>query len=69
MPPEVGRAAVDGAIRSATAHGLPALKIKYAGGEPTLNLPTLRAAHEAARAAPPGPAWNCGRSSSPTARR
>ncbi len=50
MPPEVGRAAVDRAIRSATAHGFRALKLKYAGGEPTLNLSTLRAVHEAARA-------------------
>ena len=49
MPPDVGRAAVDGALRSARAHGFPALKIKYAGGEPTLNLPTLRAVHEYAR--------------------
>ncbi len=50
MSPEVGRAAVDGAIRSAQAHGFRALKLKYAGGEPTLNLPTLRAVHEHARA-------------------
>ncbi|MGC8945512.1 MAG: radical SAM protein [Anaerolineae bacterium] len=50
MPPEVGRAAVDGAIRSATTHGFRALKLKYAGGEPTLNLPTLRAVHRYARA-------------------
>lgn len=49
MSPEVGRAAVDGALRSARTHGFPALKIKYAGGEPTLNLPTLRAVHEYAR--------------------
>lgn len=50
MPPEVGRAAVDGAIRSARAHGFRALKLKYAGGEPTLNLSTLRAVHWYARA-------------------
>ncbi len=49
MSPEVGRAAVDGALRSAQAHGFRALKLKYAGGEPTLNLPTLRAVHEHAR--------------------
>ncbi len=53
MPPEVGRAAVDGAIRSARAHGFRALKLKYAGGEPTLNLPTLRAVHRYARARAP----------------
>jgi len=53
MPPEVGRAAVDGAIRSARAHGFRALKLKYAGGEPTLNLPTLRAVHQYARARVP----------------
>ncbi len=50
MPPEIGRAAVDGAIRSAQAHGFQALKLKYAGGEPLFNLPTLRAVHEWARA-------------------
>ena len=49
MSPEVGRAAVDGAIRSAVATGASALKIKYGGGEPTLNLPTLRAVHAYAR--------------------
>ncbi len=49
MSPEVGRAAVEGAIRSAMATGAGALKIKYGGGEPTLNLRTLRAAHEHAR--------------------
>jgi Arylsulfatase regulator (Fe-S oxidoreductase) len=53
MPPEVGRAAVDGAIRSARAHGFRALKLKYAGGEPTLNLPTLRAVHRYARVRAP----------------
>ncbi len=53
MPPEIGRAAVDGAIRSARAHGFRALKLKYAGGEPTLNLPTLRAVHRYARARAP----------------
>ena len=53
MPPEVGRAAVDGAIRSARAHGFMALKLKYAGGEPTLNLTTLRAVHQHARARAP----------------
>lgn len=53
MPPEVGWAAVEGAIRSAQAHGFRALKLKYAGGEPTLNLPTLRAVHEYARARVP----------------
>jgi len=53
MPPEVGRAAVDGAIHSARAHGFRALKLKYAGGEPTLNLPTLRAVHRYARVRAP----------------
>ncbi|MBC7226170.1 MAG: SPASM domain-containing protein [Thermoflexales bacterium] len=50
MSPEVGQAAVEGAIRAARAGGFRALKLKYAGGEPTLNLPTLRAVHEYARA-------------------
>ena len=49
MSPEVGRAAVDGAIRSALARGFQGLKLKYAGGEPTLNFPTLRAVHEYAQ--------------------
>ncbi|MDW8069165.1 MAG: radical SAM protein [Anaerolineae bacterium] len=50
MSPEIGKAAVEGALRSAQAHGFRALKLKYAGGEPTLNLPTLRAVHKYARA-------------------
>ncbi len=49
MPVAVGTAAVDGALRSAQARGFASIKIKYAGGEPTLNLPTLRAVHEYAR--------------------
>ena len=49
MPPDVGRAAVDAALRSARAHGFTAVKIKYAGGEPTLNFPTVQAVHAHAR--------------------
>ena len=49
MSPEVGRAAVDAALRSAQAHGFAAVKLKYAGGEPTLNLSTVRAVHAYAR--------------------
>jgi len=49
MPPEVGRAAVDAALRSAQAHGFAAVKLKYAGGEPTLNPSTVRAVHVYAR--------------------
>jgi sulfatase maturation enzyme AslB (radical SAM superfamily) len=67
MSPEVGLAAVDGTIRSAIAAGAQALKVKYGGGEPTLNLLTLQAAHEYARRRAEGPAWNCRRSCSPTA--
>ena len=45
MPPEIGQAAVEAAFYSAQAHGFHAIKIKYAGGEPTLNLSTVRAVH------------------------
>jgi len=45
MSPDVGRAAVDAAFRSALAHGFTVVKIKYAGGEPTLNFSTVQAVH------------------------
>jgi len=41
----IGQAAVEAAFRSAQAHGFGGIKIKYAGGEPTLNLSTVRAVH------------------------
>lgn len=37
MDESVGRAAVEAVIRSAVAHGFPAVKLKYAGGEASLN--------------------------------
>lgn len=38
MPEDVGRAAVDAILRSAMAHGFQQVKLKFAGGEATLNL-------------------------------
>jgi uncharacterized protein len=37
MDDSTGRAAVEAVIRSAVAHGFPAVKLKYAGGEASLN--------------------------------
>jgi uncharacterized protein len=50
MDAETGRAAVDAAFRSATGHGFRAVKLKYAGGEPTLNFPVVQAIHTHAQA-------------------
>jgi uncharacterized protein len=41
---------VDGVFRSALAHGFRAVKLKYAGGEPTLNWSLVRSLHRHARA-------------------
>ncbi len=49
MSPEVGRAALEAAFRSTQIHGFGGLKIKYAGGEPALNLPTVRIIHAYAK--------------------
>jgi len=49
MSVEVGRQAVDRLVEMAGRHGYRTLKFKYAGGEPTLNLPLIRTLH--ARAA------------------
>jgi uncharacterized protein len=38
MPADVGRAAVDAILRSAERHGFERVKLKFAGGEATLNL-------------------------------
>jgi len=46
MTPETGRAAIDAIFRSALLHNLSSVKLKYAGGEPTLNLPLVIALHE-----------------------
>ena len=45
MSVEVGRRAVDRLIEMAVRHGYAALKLKYAGGEPTLHFPLVRAVH------------------------
>ncbi|MFQ3631239.1 radical SAM protein [Roseiflexus sp.] len=44
-----GRRAIDAVIRSALRHGFPRIKIKYAGGEATLNIPLILAVHRYAR--------------------
>lgn len=45
MSAEIGRRAVDQLVRIASRHGYTSLKLKYAGGEPTLNFPVVRAIH------------------------
>jgi len=49
MDTSTGRAAIDAVFRSAIRHQLKAVKLKYAGGEPTLNFRLVRALHEHAR--------------------
>lgn len=49
MDDETGHAAVDGVFRSALAHGFRAVKLKYGGGEPTLNWPLVRSLHNRAQ--------------------
>jgi uncharacterized protein len=49
MSESTGKAAVDAAFRSARANGFRAVKLKYAGGEPTLNFPLVRSLHDHAR--------------------
>jgi uncharacterized protein len=52
MSAELGRAAVDRLLEIAVQHGYTTLKLKYAGGEPTLNLAVIQAMHaHAARCA------------------
>ena len=41
-----GRAAIDAVFRSAIRHGFRAIKLKYAGGEPTLNFGLVRILHD-----------------------
>ena len=48
MDEETGCAAVDGVFRSALAGGFRAVKLKYAGGEPTLNWSLVRSLHRRA---------------------
>lgn len=45
MGEATARATVEALCRSAARHGLRALKLKYAGGEPSMNLPAVLAAH------------------------
>lgn len=49
MDEETGRAAVDAVVGSAVAHGFRGIKLKYAGGEASLNYPLLLRLHEYAR--------------------
>jgi uncharacterized protein len=49
MDEAVGRAAVEAVVRAAIDHGYPAVKLKYAGGEATMNQPVLLAVHRYAR--------------------
>jgi uncharacterized protein len=49
MDGDVGFSAVDAVFRSARANGFRAVKLKYAGGEPTLNWSLVCALHERAR--------------------
>jgi uncharacterized protein len=49
MDERTGQAAVDAVIRSAVAHGFPAVKLKYAGGEASLNHRLVVGLHAYAR--------------------
>ena len=49
MSDETGRQAVRAVFRSARAGGFRAVKLKYAGGEPTLNLPLVLQLHQQAQ--------------------
>ncbi len=50
MPPEVGRQAVDAVLRTAVRHGFSGVRLKYAGGEPSLNFSLVAELHQYARA-------------------
>jgi uncharacterized protein len=49
MSAETGRQAVEAIFRSAQIHGFRAVKLKYAGGEPTLNFGRVLEMHQHAR--------------------
>ncbi len=49
MDEATGLAAVEAVFRSAQSHGFHAVKLKYAGGEPTLNFRTVLKMHQRAR--------------------
>jgi uncharacterized protein len=46
MTEDTGRQSVDALVRSATKHGFRALRLKYAGGEASLNAEVLRHLHD-----------------------
>lgn len=46
MDESVGRASIDAVMNSAVAHGLPAVKLKYAGGEASLNHQLVLSLHD-----------------------
>lgn len=46
MDESVGRASVEAVMRSAVAHGIPAVKLKYAGGEASLNHRLMLSLHD-----------------------
>ena len=50
MSPEVGRRAVDAVLDSAVRHGFASVRLKYAGGEPSLNFGLVVELHTYARA-------------------
>jgi len=56
MDVATGRTAIETVFRTAVRHGFGAVKLKYAGGEPTLNLPLVRLLHKQAQTL----AENCG---------
>jgi uncharacterized protein len=45
MDEATGHVAVEAVFRAAADHGFGAVKLKYAGGEPTLNFPLVRSLH------------------------
>lgn len=49
MSAETAHRAVDAVLRSATRHGYTDVHLKYAGGEPTLNLPLIEQTHRYAQ--------------------
>jgi uncharacterized protein len=50
MDETTGKAAIEAVFRSALAHDFSAVKLKYAGGEPTLNFDLVRVLHHHAQA-------------------
>ena len=49
MDEETGHAAIEAVFRAALCHGFRAVKLKYAGGEPTLRFPTVQELHHYAQ--------------------